>query len=136
MAIVLKDKSGNYLTRPVSHPATDEQVKEQLKVLASEGFLESNANVVKLMDEMYGFTPTVPKFNWQIGQIDYTSGAITSDTQNMRIAVSLVEFDCAAILKFPITSTYQYILCVYLRLLLLYCLYLNKYNHSQILIYP
>lgn len=43
MGLVLKDRNGNYITRPISHPATDKQVREQLEVLAEEGKISSGA---------------------------------------------------------------------------------------------
>lgn len=42
MAILLKDKNGNTITRPISHPATDAQVKAQLEALSNEGKLDSS----------------------------------------------------------------------------------------------
>ena len=41
MGLILKDINGNLLTRPITHPATDAQVRAQLEALVSDGTITS-----------------------------------------------------------------------------------------------
>ena len=60
MGYALKTRDGSYITRPISHPATDEQVKAQLAALLEEGGIEVSGsssardNLINAIDIEYG----------------------------------------------------------------------------------
>lgn len=58
MGFKLMTKDGRLLTRPITHPATDEQVRTQLRQLAQEGSLTGNTALGEFLDNIdvdYGF---------------------------------------------------------------------------------
>lgn len=58
MGFKLMTKDGRCLTRPITHPATDEQVREQLRLLAQEGIQTGSSDMTAFLENVdidYGF---------------------------------------------------------------------------------
>ena len=115
MGYVLKTKDGQYITRPITHPATDEQVSAQLKSLSESGELNLDSSLLAsnwaksiqtevFGDESLGDVPVA----WEIGQIDNNTGAATGDSQKMRIRCTKIVALQPVLVTFFNTSKYKY----------------------------
>lgn len=115
MGYYLLTSRGQYITRPITHPATDEQVSAQLKALSENGELDLDNSILSSKwaksiqtevfgDDSLGDVPVA----WEIGQIDDNTGAATSDSQKMRIRCTKIVALQPVLVTFSNTAKYKY----------------------------
>lgn len=91
MGYILKKKDGTQIIRPITFPATDEQVKDQLQKLIDDNEFPYLIGTTQRIDELTVDIKgdTIPEedinISWSIGVVNETNGNVDSDSQNMRI---------------------------------------------------
>lgn len=116
MGFVLKTKDGQYITRPISHPATDEQVETQLRKLIDDGLLsadkllessdwKSTVDTMVFGDEDLGAVTV----SWTIGQYEDVTGGEVWDSQRMRIRTPKLHAVQPIFVRFLNTAKYKYV---------------------------
>lgn len=114
MSYLLKDRNGNLILRPITHPATDEQVHDQLRRMSDAGELvlpsaTIEPRVAQLEFDVYGDPDTpIPSLSWKIGSTNDDTGETTSDPQGMRVVSQKIHAVSPLIIHFSNTSKWKY----------------------------
>lgn len=114
MSFCLKTRDGKYITQPISHPATDQQVTNAIKNYFDENGVSSYYDVTDLRTQVYGESISdLPDLIWTIGTIDGTSGEVISDDKSMRVRSQKISTKVNTIITFNNTSKYYHRVFVY-----------------------
>ena len=114
MSIALKTRDGRYITQPISHPATDEQVTNAIKNYFDENGVSAYYDVTDLRTQVYGESAgALPDLIWTIGQIDAKNGELIGDDKSMRIRCQKISTNVNTIITFKNTSKYYHRVFVY-----------------------
>lgn len=114
MSIALKTRDGRYITQPISHPATDEQVTNAIKNYFDENGVSTYYDVTDLRTQVYGESADdLPDLIWTIGRIDGKNGELIDDDASMRIRCQKITTKVNTIITFKNTSKYYHRVFVY-----------------------
>lgn len=114
MAYKLKTPDGKDITRPITHPATDEQVLAQLRRMNGAGELilpteDFAPRIEELESEVYGEEPIAALCPaWTVGMVNDSTGAVVDDAQKMRIISEKILASRDAVVSFSNTAKYKY----------------------------